>query len=130
MDWIRGLIPQGSGAGNDRGFKGGAQLSETLVVGEIFLEGGNFPGGDVAREVAAVFPCLEFVVGTEANGSGSVRCGPGAEHFAELTAFHPGDGGDLLEDGLGLGCLVLIHTKQIPSLLGIVKAKQEPSLRD
>ncbi len=123
MIWIRGLIPEGPGAGNDHLFEGGAQFGETLVVGEIFLESGNFRGGDVAREVAAVFPCLKFVVGTELNGAGSVRCRPGAVHFAELATFHAGDGGDLLEDGLGLGCLVVFHTDKMPSSLGIVKTK-------
>ena len=123
MVWFRGLIPEGSGVGNDRVFKGGAQFGEPFVVGEIFLESGHFPAGDVAREVAAVFPCLEFVVGTELNGAGSVRCGPGAVDFAELATFHAGDGSDLLDDGIGLEFLVLFHTKTLPRILGIVKTK-------
>lgn len=91
------------------------------MVGEILPEGRNFRGGDVPGMVVAVFPSLEFVIGADADRAGSVRGAPGVIHFAELAPFHGGDGGDLLKEGLGIGCLVVFHFGLIPRNLGIVE---------
>jgi hypothetical protein len=71
----------------------GAQGFEPVIAIDGFLHGGGLAAGDVARDVGAVFPSLQLVVGP----LGALA------HDRECAAFHALDLRDLSQQSSGVG---------------------------